>query len=194
MGQNIKLKGKLKSYITLPLWLTILFAALTVWIWYLDWKAGLLCAVFVAVYFILMWFSYQRSRHVILNEMIDFATQYGKVQRRLLDDFEIPYAILDQNARLMWMNRQFDEVAGKQKSRHPSITSIFPQITKDRLRKEDRLTLKITKDDRIFRASVSKVFFSDVLDSSTGLEGADPDQYLTVIYLFDETLLNQYLR
>ncbi|MCD8132640.1 MAG: DHH family phosphoesterase [Clostridiales bacterium] len=194
MGQNIKLKGKLKSYITLPLRLTILFAALTVWIWYLNWRAGFLCAVFVAVYFIMMWFFYQRSRHVILNEMIDFATHYGNIQRKLLDDFEIPYAILDQNARLMWMNRQFDEVAGTQKGRHPSITAIFPQITKDRLCKEDRLSIKITKDDRIFRASVSKVFFSDVLDSTTGLESSDPDQYLTVIYLFDETLLNQYLR
>ncbi len=194
MSQNIKLKGRLKSYMQLPLWLTILFAALTVWICFLDWRAGILCALFVVVYFAAVWFAYQRSQRVILNEMIDFATHYGTVQRRLLEEFEVPYAILDQNARLMWSNRQFDEIVGKTKSHHPSITGLFPQITKDRLAKEGSLSMKITKEDRIFRVSVNKVCFSDVLDANGGLESSDPDQYLTVIYLFDETLLNRYLR
>ena len=194
MGQNVKLKGRLNSYMKLPLWLTILFAALTVWIWYLNWRAGILCAVFVVVYFAAVWFTWQRSRHVILNEMIDFATHYGTVQRRLLEEFEVPYALLDQNARLMWANRRFNEIAGKTKNHHPSITGVFPQITKDRLGKEDRLSIKVTKDERVFRASVSRVYFSDVLKKSSGLESSEPDQYLTVIYLFDETLLNRYLR
>ncbi|MCC8028683.1 MAG: DHH family phosphoesterase [Lachnospiraceae bacterium] len=194
MGQNIKLKGKLKSYMKLPLWLTILFAALTVLIWFQNWRSGLLCAAFDAVYFVVMRLAYQRSRRVILNEMIDFATHYGTVQRKLLDDFEVPYAILDQNARLMWANRQFEEITGKPKNRHPSIASVFPQITKDRIGKEERISIKLSKDERVFRASVSKIYFSDVLDKSTGLESGDPDQYLSVIYLFDETLLDQYRR
>ena len=57
------------------------------------------------------------------------------MQRRLLEEFEVPYAILDQNCRLMWMNREFREIAEKEKGYHKSVTGIFPQITKEQVNK-----------------------------------------------------------
>ena len=38
---------------------------------------------------------------------------------------------MDENGRLIWMNEAFMDVTGKQKDFHKSITSIFPQITKE---------------------------------------------------------------
>lgn len=194
MGQNIKLKGKLKKYILMPVLLTILFAALDVWMYFLNISAGLMCSVFVVVYLIVVLLAYRRNQTAILNEMIDFATQYGTVQRRLLEEFEIPYAILDQNGRLMWMNRQFCEIAEKEKNYHKSITSIFPQITREQINKADTVNIKVYKDERIFRANISKIYFVEMLEDSASIEISDQDQFLTIVYLFDETLLNRYLR
>lgn len=194
MGQNIKLKGKLKKYILMPVLLTILFAALDVWMYFLNISAGLMCSVFVVVYLIVVLLAYRRNQTAILNEMIDFATQYGTVQRRLLEEFEVPYAILDQNGRMMWMNRQFCEIAEKEKNYHKSIASIFPQITREQINKADVVNIKVYKNERIFRASISKIYFVDMLEESDSIEISDRDQFLTIVYLFDETLLNQYLK
>lgn len=192
MGSNVRLKGKLKKYITLPLWLTILFAALAVGICFADHRAGLWCVLFVAVYFIAAFVFYRRCRSVVLNEMIDFATHYGTVQRRLLEEFEVPYAILDQNAKLMWMNRQFCEISGKPKNYHSSVTAVFPQITKEKINKEKQLSVQVSREGRIYRASIGRIDFAGMIEKSTGLESGEKDQFLTIVYLFDETLLHQY--
>ena len=42
MRQDIKLKGKLKGYTQTPLQLTLLFAAMDVWMYVLNVKAGIL--------------------------------------------------------------------------------------------------------------------------------------------------------
>lgn len=198
MDQNsngeIRLKGKLRNYILTPVLLTILFAGLDVWMYFLNVAAGLLCSVFVAVYLVVVLLLYRRNQTMILNEMIDFATQYSTVQKRLLDEFEVPYAILDQNCRLMWMNQQFSEIAEKEKHYHKSVTGIFPQVNKDQVNKADHVNIKVYKDDRIYRASISKIYFSDMLKESHSIESSGEEQYLTIMYLFDETLLNQYLK
>ena len=91
-NSGIRLKGKLKNYILTPVLLTILFAGLDVWMYFLNVAAGLLCTGFVAVYLVVVLLLYRRNKTIIFNEMIDFATQYSTVQRRLLEEFEVPYA------------------------------------------------------------------------------------------------------
>lgn len=59
---------------------------------------------------------YVRNKPVLVNELINFATQYGTVQRQLLNEFEIPYALLDYNAKILWVNEQFTELTGKDKN------------------------------------------------------------------------------
>ena len=107
MRQDIKLKGKLKGYTQTPLMLTLLFAAMDVWMYVLNVKAGILGTIFVAIYFFVMLFVYWRNQPILLNELIDFATQYGTVQKRLLNEFEVPYAVMDSAGKLLWMNHQF---------------------------------------------------------------------------------------
>lgn len=192
MGQDIILKGKLKSSTRVPLLLTLLFAAMDIWMYFLNTMAGILCTVFVVVYFVVVLIVYKRNKPVILNELIDFATQYGTVQKRLLDEFEIPYALMDHTGKLLWMNQQFSELSGKEKNYHKSVTTIFPQVTRENLEKEETLELQVEKEERIYRARVHRIHFTEMLGESSSIETVDKEQYLQVIYLFDETLLTKY--
>lgn len=192
MGQDIILKGKLKSSTRVPLLLTLLFAAMDIWMYFLNTMAGILCTVFVAVYFVVVLIVYKRNKPIILNELIDFATQYGTVQKRLLDEFEIPYALMDHTGKLLWMNRQFSELSGKEKNYHKSVATIFPQVTREHLEKEETLELQVEKEERIYRARVHRIHFTEMLGESSSIETVDKEQYLQVIYLFDETLLTKY--
>lgn len=192
MRQDVKLKGKLKGYTQTPLVLTALFGAMDVWMYVLNIKAGILGSVFVGIYFLVMLFVYWRNKPILMNELIDFATQYGTVQKRLLNEFEVPYAVMDATGKLLWMNRQFEALSEKNKGYHKSITTIFPQITRELMEKEDELELVVEREECVYRASVHKIHFTDILHESSSIELTEKVQYLQVIYLFDETQLTRY--
>ena len=192
MRQDVKLKGKLKGDTQTPLVLTALFGAMDVWMYVLNIKAGVLGSVFVGIYFFVMLFVYWRNNPSLMNELIDFATQYGTVQKRLLNEFEVPYAVMDATGKLLWMNRQFEALSEKNKGYHKSITTIFPQITRELMEKEDELELVVEREECVYRASVHKIHFTDILHESSSIELTEKVQYLQVIYLFDETQLTRY--
>lgn len=192
MQQDIKLKGKLKGYTRTPLLLTVLFAAMDVWMYVLNVRAGILGTVFVGIYFFVMLFVYWRNKPILMNELIDFATQYGTVQKRLLNEFEVPYAVMDINGKLLWMNQKFEALSQKDKGYHKSITTIFPQVTRELMDKEDELEIMVEREDQVYRASVHKIHFTDILHESSSIELTEKGQYLQVIYLFDETQLTKY--
>ena len=192
MRQDVKLKGKLKGYTQTPLVLTALFGAMDVWMYVLNIKAGVLGSVFVGIYFFVMLFVYWRNKPILMNELIDFATQYGTVQKRLLNEFEVPYAVMDATGKRLWMNRQFEALSEKNKGYHKSITTIFPQITRELMEKEDELELVVEREECVYRASVHKIHFTDILHESSSIELTEKVQYLQVIYLFDETQLTRY--
>ena len=193
MKSKIKLKGRLKSYMFWPLILTILLAVINVPAYLIDVRLGALYSVFVVLYFLIVLFAYLYHKPVILNEMVNFATQYGTVQKRLLDDFEVACALLDHNGKILWVNKQFTEITGKEKDYHKSITGIFPALSKERMQKEqERLEVEVVLEERHFRARIDKLYFDDVMNENEVIAVEEGTEFLAVLYLFDETLLHQY--
>ena len=194
MGTEVQFKGKFKNYMRLPFVLVILFAALDVWLYLLDVKAGLICSVFIAAYIVIVVLIHRHDKQIILNDLIDFATQYGTVQKRLLNDFEIPYVLMDATGKVLWMNAAFSALTGKDKVYHKSITAVFPEITKELMEKKDEQNVSVTWEDRFYRASVKKVYFNEILQNNNVIEVEKTGQYLVVAYFHDETELKRYIQ
>ena len=95
---NIKLKGKLRRYLNWPLYLTIVLILMDVAMYAQDIQMGAEFSGFIVLYVIIVLISNRRNRPLLINELVNFATQYGTVQKQLLNDFEIPYALLDYNS------------------------------------------------------------------------------------------------
>ena len=110
MNEKIRLKGQLKSYMRWPLLLTILLVLMNIWIYVIDLRAGALMTAFVIVYVLVVFILYIYNKPLIVNELISFATQYGQVQKKLLKELAIPYALLDEKGKVIWMNHAFSEV------------------------------------------------------------------------------------
>ncbi len=195
MKSKVKLKGKLRVYFMLPMVLTILLAILNVFVYMDNVSAGVLFSAFVVLYFLIMLLAYLRSRPAVLNELVNFATQYGTVQKQLLNELEIPYALLDYNGRFLWMNAKFTELTGKDKSYHKSITTIFPNLTKEVLQRSEAVeSMNLTLEDSCYRVSMKRIYF-DVMTQNDEMVTVDESaEYLTAIYLFDETELNRYIQ
>lgn len=192
---NIKLKGKLRGYLNWPLYLTIVLILMDVAMYAQDIQMGAEFSGFIVLYVIIVLISNRRNRPLLINELVNFATQYGTVQKQLLNDFEIPYALLDYNSRFLWMNEKFTEITGKDKNYHKSVTTVFPSLTKDILQKSEAVgSINVMLDDRNYRISMKRIYFDSVTKDSAIVAINDTDEYLTAIYLFDETELNRYIR
>ena len=192
---KIKLNGQLRSYLKWPLLLSLLLIAMNVSIYVINRRAGAVMTIFVAVYIAIVVILYYHNRPSLLNELITFATQYGQVQKRLIRDLAVPYALLDAHGRLLWVNTKFSELTGKEKQYHKSITSIFSEITLDKLPKPGEETeVKLSYAEKDFRISLKSIIIDDLLNDSAIVEVENQDNYLVAMFLFDETELNEYIR
>lgn len=183
------------NYMYWPLVLTILIVLMNIPLYFIDRKAGFCVSVFAVIYFLVVFGIYMVNKSMIRNEVISFATQYGTVQKRLLDEFEIPYALLDYNSKILWMNETFSRITEKDKNYHKSITTIFPSITRELLdREEHNDSIQVKWKERIYRVSVGKMYFDAPEDGNSLIEVEEASQFLIPFYLFDETELHQHIQ
>ena len=104
MKKRIKLKGKIKTYLQFSIYLGVLLVAVDVAMFMVDYRAGFLLLAYTLFYFLVTLVLYFYNKPIIINELISFATEYGQIQRRLLRDLEIPYALLDDSGKVIWTN------------------------------------------------------------------------------------------
>ena len=187
---NIKLKGRLKRYVQTSLYLGFLLIVVNLMVYLLSVAAGLVVTAFALLYFGVVLALQFYSKPVIINELVSFATQYGQIQRVLLREFMIPYAILDDEGYIIWTNRAFEKAVHKEKGYRKSITSLFPSITREKLPGESEFAeVNLTFEDNFYSAKMRKIPMRDMIDSSDIVEAEEYKGYLVAFYLFDETAL-----
>lgn len=197
MKSKIKLKGKLKFQFSFMLYMGFLMLLIDVGVFTFDVKAGILLAAFIVVYFIADTAVYLHIKPVIMNELISFATQYGQIQRRLLRDLDLPHALLDDQGKVIWTNKEFENLVHKEKGYKKSITTLFPGMTRDKLpgRNGDVFTeMDVDFENRDFHVKARKISLKEMAMNSDIIEAEGYDGYLVAIYLFDETALKIALR
>ncbi|MBQ1291326.1 MAG: DHH family phosphoesterase [Lachnospiraceae bacterium] len=188
MKKREKLKGRMASYFQLPIRLGFVLILVNILIYFLNWPSGLILSAFLVIYFAFAIAAYRSSRKAVLHEMVSFATEYGQVQKKLLRELEIPYAVLDDNGRILWMNEEFERVAHRDRGYRKSITSVFPSLTKDTLPEgEDLVRIQIDYENSNYEVQMRRIPMDGVTGESEILGGEEASDSLISIYLFDET-------
>ncbi|MBQ2579614.1 MAG: DHH family phosphoesterase [Lachnospiraceae bacterium] len=189
---GIKFNGKLKHFLRAPIYLTIFFLIGSIGLFFIDLRAGAGAFGISVLYGLLCFVFYRLYRKKINNEIISFATQFGMVQRELLRNFQIPYAILDDEGKILWMNNQFVKVSGRDKAYQKSITGIFTTITRQVIEQanEEPYSIHLEHNERFYEAALQKLSFSQ--DGGEQLLALSGEESLTALLLFDETDLMHY--
>ncbi len=197
MKQKLKLKGKLQTFVNATLLLGLLLVVVDIWIWNIDVKAGIALSGFVVFYLIMSLIMVSFKKNILMNELVSFATQYGQIQKKLLRDLELPSALLDENGKVIWTNRLFEETIHKPKGFNKEIRSIFPAITKEKLPKETTEVAEVSfaYEEREFTAKMRRIPLADMVENSDIFESEEKyEGFLVALYLFDETALQLALR
>ena len=118
--------------------------------------------------------------------LIEFASSYAQMQKMLLDEFTVPYGILDDQGRILWLNNSFSELVGKENYRKPlnSVSEEFEKfkIIQGRTSQEQTVAFQ----GKVYRLLAEKIDMRNVeLDVSVLMSGDATDLY--AVYLFDET-------
>ena len=162
-NRSIKFKGRLRSYLCSPLYLIGVLVLLNIPFYFIDTRAGICMSGFAGIYTIIVVVTYYRNKPLLVNELVNFATQYGTVQKKLINEFEIPYALLDYNGKILWVNQMFAEVTGTSKKYHKSISTLFPELTKEIVQQDKEIkNIDVVYKERDYRASLSKIYFEEI--------------------------------
>lgn len=193
MKKRIRLKGRIKTYIQFSIYLGILLFFVDAAMFLIDVRSGALLTGYTLVYFAITLSLYFYNKPIIMNELISFATEYGQIQRKLLRDMDLPYALLDDNGKVIWTNIAFEAVIHQPKGYTKSITALFPTITRDRLPDDsgvDEAQYELEYDGNEYIAKFKKISLKEMAEHSDMIEAKDYNGYLIAVYLYDETALH----
>lgn len=191
-NQSIRLKGSLKRFI-LMLWaLAGLLTAVNIWIATINLRSGIILAFFTAAYIAVTVVFYVRSRNLIINDMVSFATHYGQVQRRLLRDLKLPYALLDSGDHIVWTNDAFRKAFSVDRDYKKPISSLFPGIMdrlKDVSESGDEKNAPVEFSGRNYDVTMKRVSLGDMIANSDIVETGNGEEYLTACFFYETTAL-----
>ena len=191
MKKRIKLKGRLRIYMQTSVYLGLMLLMLDVGIYFLSVEAGFLLTCFLLCYFGIVLLLMFYNRPVIINELVSFATQYGQIQKALLRDMVIPYALLDEAGRVIWCNNAFRAAIHSEKA---SISPLPMCSRRSRGRSFRRESRRRRSRFPLKEAHIVRVSLKGIAEDSDILEEDDYDSSLYALYLYDETALKIALR
>ena len=197
MKTRMKVKGRIRTYMRFSIYLGFLLLAVTLAMYLIDLTAALILTAFTVLYFAITLTLYFYNKPVIMNELVSFATEYGQIQRKLLRELDIPYALLDEDGRIMWTNIAFETITHQPKGYNKSITTLFPTLTKDRLPNNNEVEEAVCElefEGRDYTARLRKISLKEMAEHSDMIEAQGYDGFLIAVFLFDQTALHLALQ
>ena len=197
MNNKVKFKGSMKHFMRWPLYLSLLVVVVNLLVYIISVRAGLLVSAGVAIYIMAAVKLFRYHKPLIVNDMIAFANQYDMVEKRMLEELALPYAIMDMEGRMIWSNRLFSEITGRDQFYKKNISTIFPDITQDKLpvaEGKEISELSTRFGERIYRVSMQRVTMGEVVGHADILEGVSQNVSLIAMYFYDETQLKDYIQ
>ena len=112
MKEERELRGIIKYLVAVSL-----IAGLAVFVFILlkfrtDSVYDIAMAAFVVIYLVTVIVAYFRVKPILNSSLLDYSVKKGQIQRELLYEFSVPYALLDTDGKLMWGNRKVRELIG----------------------------------------------------------------------------------
>ena len=152
--------------------------------------------VYFIIYLIVALILYTSKKTDVLNDVVKYAVDFSQVQRQLLKDMGLPYALLDTDGHLLWGNNQFIDIIGNEKAARKNIANVFPGIQPNRLPKDEHdVEMYFSLEDRDYRVVLRRSYIEELLDAKMIEEGARiQENALISIYLYDETEIHSYMK
>ncbi len=197
MDEKIKFHGAMKRWLRWPLYFALFILLVNIAVYFVDIKAGFVATAGLLLYALAAWRIFSYYRPLIHREMTAFASQYETLEKQMLEDMNLPYAVMDMDGRLVWYNRMFAQLTGKEKCPHKNMSGIFQELTPAKLAetvKNGSGELLISFGERIYRMYMQCMAVNNPLGQSDIVENAEAEIQVIAVYFYDETELKAYIK
>lgn len=194
--KRVKLSPELAKYLNWPILMSVLLVLMVPILFMADREAGIISAIFVFGYILIAAWVYLVKRRYILSGILDYAADYGQIQKQFLKELFLPYAVLDMQGHMLWGNDEFRQIIENGKAAKRNISNIFPELTMEVFPKDLMdVEVSLVFHERNYRAVLRKIqaeeFFQNVQQGSSLLQAppklAEDLNTLLILCLYDET-------
>lgn len=186
MKENMKVRGQLKWYLAWPLLLSLFLMFANVAVLLVSWQAACMMLPFTITYIAMSAWLRVYSRKRVLGGLVEFSAEYAWIQKQLLTEMALPYALADDDGRIVWMNQAFQDIIAREKGARKNLISLFPEVTKTDLAVDNETAQVHTSfGEYKFRLDLQPIFVSGTEEED--IEALVSRQKLLAVYLFDET-------
>lgn len=194
--QRVRLQGQLKVYMQWPAYMGVFLTVVSILCYFISRRAGILMSIVVLVYLVILVVLYMHSHSIVMKDLMDFASQYGFVQGTLLKELAVPYVILQGDGRVLWMNKQFENITNRNSLMDANISRYMPEINKAMFPKDKEEVVKtdVFYERREYRAELRKVSIEGFSEGVHMFEMPEGAEYFIAVSLQDVTELNQTIR
>ena len=193
MEKERSLKNKIRFLLIVPMLLAVILLAIVYMTMGLDSRETYIATGVILLYALVVTVAYLRLRPVLDANLVDYALEQGKIQKELLKNLAVPYAILDHSGRILWANRMFrDDICHGEKHVRKKMDYYFPELTSSVFSHIEDNTMEIYYDDRIYNAVIKKDDLTTVFNKEAVEKKSD--DIVIAFYLFDVTDLRFYMQ
>lgn len=192
MKRRIKLAGAIKGYLRWPLWLSLLLLIMNVSLYFVSREAGTLMTGYLLLYVLIAGILFFQKRSKIVGELIQYAADYGQVQRQLIKEMVLPYGLIDYEGNLLWGNDEFLDIIGDEKFGQKKITNCLPGVTSESFPESGMdQEVHIELDARFYKVLLRRILVEE-LEGTVELKNTEDaskenENTLIALYLYDET-------
>lgn len=191
MKHRMRLRGNLKTYLRWPLFFGILLILMTIQLFSVSVRSGVIGIGYTILYLMIAGLINFSGRRKLKKDLIEFATNYGEMQMRMMKTLTVPFAILSEDGHMLWGNDEFVSVIVNKKAARRNIANIFEEITLDSLPDSDEVkVVHVRTEDKYYRV-VMKLVESDNAGEGdtvkTDINQLMDNSRLISVFLYDET-------
>ena len=161
MNDNRHTDTRHEIYLQMPLYVIALFVLCDIWMLTVSVAAGIVGIIFTAVYSVVVIVLYISSRVSSEAAYANHAMENGRVQKDLIREFPIPYAILDKTGRIAWVNDEFAHITNTSKRKLMRLTAmqVFEGLTHEMIPGEgdEPVHADIEYDGREYRVEIKNI-------------------------------------
>ena len=181
MNEMRDVEGLYNRYRQVPLYLIGMFCLMTVFMYFVGIGAGVIATIFTAIYGTITVAVFLRMNSLSRDRYVEFAMEHGKMQKELIKEFPVPYALLDEDGKVVWVNDEFSGITetSKRKLMKLNIVQVFEEVTEESLPYQEAVTEgEIAFNGREYRYEIRRVQVNkfDELDGQEQSGEPEPDK------------------
>lgn len=181
-------RGHISGYFRIAIILGIILWVTDFLILFLDLQAFTAASAACLIYTCVMAAAFINSRAIHMKELAAYVEEFHTLEDLLLQELDMPYALLDEGGHIIWMNPAFEKAVHKDRSYRRPISTLIPVLTRDVFPTDDKLVkVPVELVGNSYSAQMRRIQASHLSGDSDILSGHMGSKSIISLNLVDNT-------